>query len=58
MASIIFAIFLMMFGNYNRRQNDFVNAMKQTFQQVLIRKPKASRSRSNEIYLLGKNLKA
>lgn len=38
--------------------NDFVNAMKQSFQQVLIRKPKASRSRSNEIYLLGKNLKA
>lgn len=38
--------------------NDFVNAMKQTFQQVLIRKPKASRSRSNEVYLLGKNLKA
>lgn len=37
--------------------DEFVKAMKQTFQQVLIRKPKASRSRSNEIYLLGKNLK-
>ncbi len=37
--------------------DEFVKAMRQSFQQVLIRKPKASRSRSNEIYLLGKNLK-
>lgn len=33
--------------------NEFKLAMKDIFSQVLIRKPKASRDRSNEIYLLG-----
>lgn len=35
---------------------DFVLQMRSHFQQVLTRKPPASRGRSNEIYLLGRNL--
>jgi len=31
----------------------FINTMRLSFQQVVTRKPKASRDRSNEIYLLG-----
>lgn len=34
---------------------EFQNEMKSQFSQVQIRKPKASRDRSNEIYLLGRN---
>lgn len=33
----------------------FLNEMRQTFREVLSRKPKASRDRSSEIYLLGKH---
>jgi 23S rRNA (uridine2552-2'-O)-methyltransferase len=36
---------------------DFLKTMRGRFQQVVTRKPKASRGRSNEIYLLGKGLK-
>jgi 23S rRNA (uridine2552-2'-O)-methyltransferase len=32
--------------------------VKRSFNQVMIRKPKASRARSSEVYLLGKNFKA
>ncbi|MCB6182264.1 RlmE family RNA methyltransferase [Leeia sp. TBRC 13508] len=35
--------------------NDYVNLMKEHFQQVLTRKPKASRDTSTELYLLGKS---
>lgn len=35
-----------------------VAAMRRRFVQVLIRKPEASRSRSSEVYLVGKGLKA
>ena len=35
---------------------EYVNLLRESFGQVLIRKPKASRDRSNEIYLLAKNL--
>lgn len=35
--------------------DEFVLQMRNGFQQVLTRKPPASRGRSNEIYLLGKN---
>lgn len=35
----------------------FVKALRGRFVQVLTRKPEASRSRSNEVYLLGKGLK-
>lgn len=35
--------------------NAFLKAMRETFTEVLSRKPKASRDRSSEIYLLGKN---
>lgn len=34
--------------------NDYLNQMRSTFTQVVTRKPKASRDRSSEIYLLGK----
>ena len=36
----------------------FMQEMRKNFTQVLTRKPKASRDRSSEIYLLGKGLKA
>jgi len=36
---------------------DFLKAMRSRFKQVNSRKPKASRARSSEIYLLGRNLK-
>ncbi len=36
---------------------EFVKAVRGHFGQVLIRKPEASRSRSNEVYVLGKGLK-
>ncbi len=35
----------------------FVKAMREQFKQVLVRKPEASRSRSREVYLLGKGRK-
>lgn len=35
----------------------FVKAMRSTFQTVAVRKPDASRDRSPEIYLLGRNLR-
>ena len=38
-------------------QIEFQQAMKDNFAQVLVRKPKASRDRSNEIYLLGRGRK-
>ncbi len=34
---------------------EYMQAMRDVFAQVLVRKPKASRSRSSEVYLLGKN---
>lgn len=34
---------------------EYVQAMRGTFSQVQVRKPKASRSRSSEVYLLGRN---
>lgn len=37
---------------------EFQRAMRQGFTQVLARKPKASRDRSREVYLLGKGFKA
>lgn len=36
---------------------DFLKAMRSRFKQVISRKPKASRARSSEIYLLGKALR-
>ena len=36
---------------------EFLKAMRSIFKQVISRKPKASRARSSEIYLLGKALK-
>jgi 23S rRNA (uridine2552-2'-O)-methyltransferase len=36
---------------------DFVREMRQVFLAVVVRKPKASRDRSREVYLLGKGLK-
>jgi 23S rRNA (uridine2552-2'-O)-methyltransferase len=36
---------------------EFVKALRGHFAQVMTRKPEASRSRSNEVYLLGKGLK-
>lgn len=36
----------------------FVAAMRRVFVKVVVRKPEASRSRSNEVYLLGTALKA
>lgn len=38
--------------------NEFMAAMREQFSAVVSRKPKASRDRSNEIYLLGKQKKA
>lgn len=35
---------------------EFLQAMRRQFRQVVVRKPEASRSRSNEVYLLGKGL--
>lgn len=35
----------------------FVKAMRETFKQVVVRKPDASRDRSPEIYLLGRTLR-
>jgi 23S rRNA (uridine2552-2'-O)-methyltransferase len=35
---------------------EFVRAMRREFKQVFVRKPGASRSRSKEVYLLGKDL--
>lgn len=35
----------------------FLGAMRVSFEQVLTRKPKASRDRSSEVYLLGKKLR-
>ena len=37
--------------------NEFCNQVKQYFNSVSIRKPKASRSRSNEVYILAKGFK-
>jgi 23S rRNA (uridine2552-2'-O)-methyltransferase len=34
-----------------------LRAMRQSFQQVLVRKPDASRSRSSEVYLLGRGIR-
>jgi 23S rRNA (uridine2552-2'-O)-methyltransferase len=34
-----------------------VNTLRRSFQQVYTRKPNASRSRSSEVYLLGKKLR-
>lgn len=38
--------------------DDFVKSMRQSFMQVLVRKPEASRDRSSEVYLLGRGLKS
>ncbi|BCL74529.1 ribosomal RNA large subunit methyltransferase E [Jeongeupia sp. HS-3] len=38
--------------------NEYIAEMRSTFTQVLTRKPKASRDRSTEMYLLGKQKKA
>ena len=35
----------------------FVDAMKAVFEQVLVRKPKSSRDRSTEVYLVGRRLR-
>ncbi len=37
--------------------DDYVNQVKRHFTQVVIRKPKASRARSNEVYILAKGFK-
>ena len=37
--------------------NGFHSQVQQAFSQVIIRKPKASRPRSNEVYILGKGFK-
>lgn len=37
--------------------DEFLRALRNRFGQVLVRKPEASRSRSREVYLLGKGLK-
>jgi 23S rRNA (uridine2552-2'-O)-methyltransferase len=37
--------------------DDLVNTLRRSFRQVYTRKPDASRSRSSEVYLLGKVLK-
>lgn len=37
--------------------DDYVKAMREVFKTVVVRKPKASRDRSSEVYLLGKILK-
>ena len=38
--------------------DDFLRAMRDRFQKVLVRKPSASRPRSREVYLLGRHYKA
>ncbi len=38
--------------------DEFVREMRACFAQVLVRKPKASRDRSTEVYMLGKSLHA
>lgn len=38
--------------------DELVASVRRSFVQVMIRKPEASRSRSNEVYLVGKGLKA
>ena len=38
--------------------DELVNTLRRSFQQVYTRKPDASRSRSSEVFLLGKGLKA
>jgi 23S rRNA (uridine2552-2'-O)-methyltransferase len=35
----------------------FLRAMRERFRQVVVRKPETSRSRSSEVYLLGKNVR-
>ena len=35
----------------------FVRAMRETFRNVVVRKPDASRDRSAEVYLLGRGLR-
>ena len=37
--------------------DDYVREMRKYFSQVLVRKPKASRDRSTEVYMLGKGLR-
>lgn len=37
--------------------DEFVREMRQLFTQVVVRKPKASRNRSTEVYMLGKGLR-
>lgn len=37
--------------------DDYLNQVKQHFNSVVIRKPKASRARSNEVYILAKGFK-
>jgi 23S rRNA (uridine2552-2'-O)-methyltransferase len=37
--------------------DEYVKAMREVFKTVVVRKPKASRDRSSEVYLLGKILK-
>ncbi|WP_438952058.1 23S rRNA (uridine(2552)-2'-O)-methyltransferase RlmE [Porticoccus sp.] len=43
---------------YGEGFDDFLRAARQRFQQVVTRKPDASRSRSREVYLVAKGLKA
>lgn len=38
--------------------DDFVQEMRRQFAQVVVRKPKASRNRSTEVYMLGKGLRS
>ncbi len=38
--------------------DDYVRELRRQFVQVMVRKPKASRNRSTEVYMLGKGLKA
>jgi 23S rRNA (uridine2552-2'-O)-methyltransferase len=35
----------------------FLRTMRERFRQVMVRKPEASRSRSSEVYLLGKGVR-
>ena len=37
--------------------DEYLNQVKQHFNSVVIRKPKASRARSNEVYILAKGFK-
>lgn len=37
--------------------DDYINEVRSSFQKVLIRKPKASRPRSREVYVVGKGFK-